>query len=519
MQPVTLVRGKWVLLDPAERGGVLTDAALAIVGGEVSEAGPWEALRARFPEANVIGGPDHAVLPGFVNAHHHSYGLSHAQLGVPDGPLEAWIIDNARMTSQDPYYATLHSAARLLASGVTSVIEVDGARGTPDALGRRWRAKLDAYRATGMRATLAIGIRTQSFLVHGEGEDARFLATLSEPARAAALRFLPGEGTADAEAYLGLMAELAAELRGDERLSIAFGPPGPHWVDDGTLRKIAAQADALDLAVHTHASESIYEALESRCFRGRPLAHALRDLGLLTDRLTLAHAVWLTEAEIAMLARAGVSVVHNPSSNLRLRAGLAPVLSLREAGVRVGLGMDGTSLADDEDMFKEMRLAWRLNETPQMHGLALEARDVFAMATRDGAAIAGQSGAAGTLAPGAKADLTLLDLSRLTAPWIAPDVDPVDLIMRRGRADDVRTVMVCGRIVYRDGAPTRFDAETSARHLADQAAAAAQRTTADPGLAALRDAVVNWYAAWTTAPRDAFVHPSWTVAGAQTAAE
>ena len=496
MPEVQLVRGRWVVSEPLKHDGVLSDGAVAIKDDHVIAVGPWQSLTARFPESDVIGGPDHAVLPGFVNAHHHGYGLSHAQLGIPDGPLEAWIVDGARMPAQDPYLATLHSAGKLLRSGVTSVVEVDGARGTPEALGRRWRAKIDAYRAAGLRATLAVGIRLRAFLVHGEGEDARFLATLPEPARTAALRRLPKAQAADAEAYLELVAELAAELRGDDRVAIAFGPPGPHWVDDATLARVATLADRLDLAIHTHASESIYEALEGPRFRGRPTVLALRDLGVLTERLTLAHGVWLTAPEIAALADAGASVVHNPSSNLRLRAGSAPVLALRAAGVPVGLGMDGTTLADDEDMFQEMRLAWSLNQTPALDGPALRARDALAMATREGAAIARRPSVSGTLAVGSKADLTVIDTRRMTVPWVAPDIDPVDLIVRRGRAEDVRQVIIGGRTVWFDGAPTGFDADAVARRLADQVDEASRRAARDPGLEALRQAIVAWYAAW-----------------------
>ena len=194
--------------------------------------------------------------------------------------------------------------------------------------------------------------------------------------------------------------------------------------------------------------------------------------------------------------------MHNPSSNLRLRAGPAPVLALRAAGVRVGLGMDGTTLADDEDMFQEMRLARHLNQTPTVDGPALEARDVLSMATREGAAITRRPNVSGTLAVGSKADLTVIDTRRMTFPWVAPDIDPIDLIVRRGRAEDVRQVIIGGRTVWLDGAPAGFDADAVARQLADQAAEASRHTGRDPGLEALRQAVVAWYAAWPTHAED-----------------
>lgn len=512
MQPVQLVRGRWILCDASRRDGVLADAAVAIIGGRIREIGPWEGLSARYPGADLIGGPDRAVLPGFVNAHHHSYGLSHAQLGVPDGPLEVWLVDNGRTPAFDPYHATLHSAAQLLRTGVTTVIDVDGGRGSPERLRRYWRAKLEAYRASGLRAVLAIGASLRSVLVHGEGQDARFLAGLDGPALDIALRAKARADHLSSDDYLRLVVDLAEEVAGDDRVEVAFGPPMLGSLDDAALGRLARLAEIHDLAIHTHANESLYEGLDSLKHRSQTLADQLSEIGLASPRLTLAHGVWLTPWDIDELARSGISVVHNPSSNLRLRAGLAPVQTLRAAGVRVGLGMDGTTLGDDEDMFAEMRLAWRLHQSPMIDGPALGANDALSMATVDGAAIAGKSGVPGRLVPGAEADLILLDLSRVGKPWIAPNVDPIDLIVRRARADDVDIVMVGGRIVYQGGAATGFDAEASAQSLAEQAAAHASRHRADPGLAALREAIVDWYAAWPTTPAQPFVASAWTAA-------
>lgn len=512
MQPVQLVRGRWIVCDASRRDGVLADAAVAIIGGKIEELGPWDALTARYPEADLIGGPDHAVLPGFVNAHHHSYGLTHAQLGVPDGPLEAWLVDNGRTPSFDPYHATLHSAVQLLRTGITTVIDVDGGRGSPERLTRYWRAKLDAYRASGLRAVLAIGASLRSILVHGEGQDERFLAGLDGPALDAALRAKAQAENLSPDDYLRLVVDLAEEVAGDDRVEVAFGPPMLGSLDDMALQRLAHLAETHDLAIHTHANESLYEGLDSFKNRNQTLAEQLSDIGLANPRVTLAHGVWLTASDIETLARAGVSVVHNPSSNLRLRAGLAPIQALRGAGVRIALGMDGTTLGDDEDMFAEMRLAWRLHQSPMIDGQALSANDALSMATVDGAAIAGKPGVAGTLTPGAEADLTIVDLSRLSKPWVAPDADPIDVIVRRARADDVGAVMVGGRIVYQDGAPTGFDAEASAQALAEQAAAHVSRRKVDPGLTALREAIIDWYAAWPITPTQPFVSTPWTAA-------
>jgi cytosine/adenosine deaminase-related metal-dependent hydrolase len=117
-------------------------------------------------------------------------------------------------------------------------------------------------------------------------------------------------------------------------------------------------------------------------------------------------------------------------------------------------------------MFSEMRLALRLHGTPPLDGPALSERDVFAMATTEGARLMGKDGSLGRLAPGFLADMVLVDLGRLTFPWVAPEVDPRALIVYRARCGDVAAVVVGGELVFADGRPTRFDVGEVAREVA-----------------------------------------------------
>ena len=159
---------------------------------------------------------------------------------------------------------------------------------------------------------------------------------------------------------------------------------------------------------------------------------------------------------------------HNPSSNLRLRAGIAPLNGLLEAGVNIAIGMDGTTLNDDEDMFTEMRLAMRLHRTPVLGGPAPEPNTIFDLATRGGARLLMLEDQLGRIASGHKADLVLSDLNRVIWPWIAPEVNPRDLLLLRACAGDVDTVLVNGEIVLREGLPTQFDLKEVGSEIAER---------------------------------------------------
>ena len=262
------------------------------------------------------------------------------------------------------------------------------------------------------------------------------------------------------------MDDLCGAYAAHPRIAIWYGPPGPQWVSDKFLQDIVAAAARHDVGVQTHAEESFYEKLHGHRDYGQPTILHLRELEVLGPRFSIAHGVWLTEPELAVMAETGAAVSHNPGSNLRLRAGVAPLNAMLAAGVTVGLGMDGTSLDDDEDMFTDMRLALRLARTPRLGTPAPSPGQILELATAGGARLLRQETRLGRVAPGYAADLVVVDLSRVNWPWVAPEVDPRELLVMRAKAGDVETVLIDGEIVYQDGRPTRFDLEAAGRELA-----------------------------------------------------
>jgi 5-methylthioadenosine/S-adenosylhomocysteine deaminase len=179
----------------------------------------------------------------------------------------------------------------------------------------------------------------------------------------------------------------------------------------------------------------------------------LADTGLATPLLCAAHCVWVTEAEQALLGERDVKVLHCPGSNLKLGSGIAPVVEMRERGISVSLGADGAACNNRIDMFEEMRLAATLQAMRRAQG-ALTARDALWMATREGAHALGLEEEIGSIEPGKRADLILVERDRL---HLAPDTDPYSTLVYAARGTDIKLAMVDGEVLVRDFSLTQLD--------------------------------------------------------------
>ena len=251
------------------------------------------------------------------------------------------------------------------------------------------------------------------------------------------------------------------------RIRVLLGPVSVHWCSDGLLARIQEVAEASDSAVQAHVLETVTQRDQTLAKHGKTAIARLDEIGFLSPRLSCAHCVWVTEEDVERLAERGASVVHNPSSNLRLGSGIAPVRAMQQRGVNVALGMDGHTLNDDGDMLQEMRLAASLHRFPG-EGAALTTEQVLAMATRNGARALGMERTAGTLEAGKKADVILVRLDGLTSPFVDPGHDAASLLLHRAKARDVDTVIVDGRVVMRDGKVLTLDKEGIADELRSQ---------------------------------------------------
>jgi len=492
----SLVHVRWVVTQASAdvEPEIIEDAGILIADGVIEAIGPIASMRQRAPDATRIGDGNAAAIPGLINAHHHANAVSHVQHGIEDGVLEPWLLGNGRIRFMDPRLRTLVAAGRLLQTGVTGVVDMAAVGAANDTGHADLQARLHAYEASGIRGHLAGGVSFHSRLVHRE--DDAFLASLPKAlAGRVKARFLDADKGTEAQ-YLEIMDDLIRQARDLERTEMWYGPPGPQWVGDDLMVRIADAAARHDVGIQTHVQESFYERLEAERALGRSMTRHLHELGVLSPRMSFAHAVWSTEADIALLAETGTAISHNPSSNLRLRSGVAPVNAMRAAGVTVGLGMDGTTIGDDEDMFAEIRLAHRLHRTTRIGGPAPSVADSLAMATTVGARLLRREGDLGRLAPGMAADIALVDLSRVTWPYVAPEADPLSLLLQRARQGDVTTVLVGGEVVLAGGRPTRFDIDAAAKELGDRLRATEYDREYSDLYSELRPHIEAWYADW-----------------------
>ena len=263
--------------------------------------------------------------------------------------------------------------------------------------------------------------------------------------------------------WIGRLRERYANHR---CIDVGFGPHSGYTLPDEAIRTVGAAARATGAPVHVHVAETEHEGDEvSARHGGASVPAVLADLGLFDGNQVLAaHAVWLSDPDIALLARHDVAVAHCPGSNAKLASGTARLTDLIRAGVRVGLGTDGPASGNDLDLWEEMRLAALFARQREHDPTVLPAPEVLALATRDGAAALGRSDL-GVLAPGRQADMIRIDL---VDPGFVPVLTDLDLIAHAvwsAPRQQVRDVWVAGRQVVVDGECVTIDVAAAARHV------------------------------------------------------
>lgn len=414
----------WVV--PIEPAGVLADHTVIVDAGRIVAVLPRDAAAAAFHAREDVVLDRHALLPGLVNAHTHA--AMTLMRGIADDlPLREWLEqaiwprEARHVTAEYVHDGTLLAAQEMLAGGVTCFADQYF---YPEAAAR-------AVDAAGMRALLGLPI----------------------------LDF-PTPYAADADAYLanGLAARDA--FRHHECLSFALAPHAPYTVGDATFTRVATYATELDLPILTHLQETRAELDDALAATGETPLARLEALGITGPGFIAVHAVHLGVGDIARLARAGASVVHCPTSNLKLASGIAPVAELLEAGVNVALGSDGAASNNRLDLFGEMKLAALLAKVSTGNASALPSMQAVTLATLGGARALGLDADIGSLVPGKLADLCAVDLGSLE---LSPMFDPVSHLVHVAGREQVSDVWVAGVRLVRDGACLRADAGLPSR--------------------------------------------------------
>ncbi len=411
----------------------------------------------------MLGSPDHLVLPGFTNGHHH-VGLTPIQLGSPDLALELWFVTRAQTRDVNPYLDTLYSAFEMVESGITTVQHLHGGRiGTLAGLNEAAEQILRAYQDIGMRVSYSYGVADQNHLVY-EADDA-FVRRVP-PHLQAELAAWFRDADLPLEANFALFEDLQRRYAGAERIRIQLAPANLHWCSDRALSLIGEYAARYQVPMHMHLLETAYQKEYARRRTGTTAVRHLHRLGLLGPAMTLGHGVWMNEDDLALVATTGSRVCHNASSNLRLRSGVLPLSNLLASGVRVAIGLDEAGINDDRDMLQELKLVLRLHRTPGMDDGVPTCPQVLQMATEWGAQTTPFGDQIGTLAPGKAADLVIVNWKDTIYPYLDEQTPIVDAVVQRLRRERVETVIVAGEPILRDGKFTRLDKEALLAELA-----------------------------------------------------
>ncbi len=414
-----LIHARWII--PVEPGQPpLVEHSLAIKGDRIAAIVPTAQWASQLVTRQELDLRDHALLPGFVNAHTHA-AMSLFRGMADDLPLMSWLQNHiwpAEARWLSPEFVrdgTRLAAWEMLRGGTTCFNDMYM---FPDEA---------AAAATTLGIRAVIGMIVIGF---------------------------PTAWATDTREYLRKGQAVHDRYRDHPFIHSAFAPHAPYTVDDAALSEVATLAEELDVPIHMHVHETAAEVNEAVAQRGqRPLVR-LAELGLLSPRLLAVHMTQLTAEDIALVARHGVNVAHCPESNLKLGSGIAPLAALKAAGVNCALGTDGAASNNDLDMLGELRTAALLAKGSTGQAEALPAAEALRMATLDGARALGLDALTGSLVVGKQADLIAIDFRD---PRLAPVYDPVAQIVYAAQRDNVREVWVAGRHVVRSGVVTQAD--------------------------------------------------------------
>ncbi|HME25503.1 MAG TPA: amidohydrolase family protein [Acetobacteraceae bacterium] len=448
---------------------VLRDAGFAegtvlVEGNRIAVVGLSSVDRAALRERAMehVDAGNCWLIPGLIDAHAHGYAtlLRGTQNSMP---LELWSLytvlygrayDAAAMRA-----AILLGAAERIRAGITGWVD-------HSPMVHLAEAALAAHAESGLRVCWA------AFL-HDISDYA--LMDLKLPPEVALL----GSNTPpfDSDGYSQRFGEFVQTAKPD-RVAVMLGPNAPQRCSPEAWALWRNLRDRYGVAVHTHLMETrAQEAVGARWPGG--LVAEMERQGLLDDRLSVAHGIWLTRQERAVLARHGVTLTHNPASNLMLGSGILPLMDSRAAGLAVAIGTDSANTGGRHDLFEAMRWAMML---PRVSGLEYESwpggRDVLEMATRHGAAVLGRRDTLGRIAPGQLADLVLVRRDAASTLALA---NTEAALVQHGSPDTVASVMADGCWLMRNGVIVAFDEAAAIAAATDAIAGLRERTAAAVG--------------------------------------
>jgi 5-methylthioadenosine/S-adenosylhomocysteine deaminase len=398
-----------------ERYTTWQPGAIAIRGGTIVDVGR---LDDGYHAAETVDCRGRVVMPGLINAHTHAP-MTLLRGLADDLRLDVWLmgymmpVEREFVTPEFVALGTRLACAEMIRSGTTCFADMYYFE----------ESVAEAAAEAGMRALCSQTV----------------------------LKF-PAPDAASFEDSLARARDFIARWKSHPLIVPGTAPHAPYTCTVEILRACADLSVEFGVPLHTHLAETSFEVEQSRRDHGMPVVPWVSKQRLFDARVLAAHCVHVDEGEMTALKKAGAGVAHNPTSNLKLGSGIAPVVKMLDRGVMVGIGTDGTASNNDLDMFEEMRLAALLAKGTSGDPTALPARQAVAMATCLGARATHFGGITGSLEPGKRADLIVVDLDQVhNLPRFARDPNAVySQLVYAGKATDVVDVMCDGRWLMRD---------------------------------------------------------------------
>jgi cytosine/adenosine deaminase-related metal-dependent hydrolase len=426
--------------------------------------------------------PGNLAMPSPVNAHDHGYGIRTLDFGAVDDALEVWIPGMRLRPRTHAYLEALVAFARLAQAGVGATMHCHNSLNI-NRLGDEAAAVIRAAGNVGIRLGLSCPLLDFDPWAYGGGPE-KLKPLLSEDDWQALLPSIP--------AYAPIAEQIAAveavaAANSNPTVDVQYGPIGPQWCSNAMLEAIAEASAVNNRRIHMHLLESPRQRqwLDRRFPQG--VVGYLDEIGFLSPRLAVAHGVQLLPAECELLAERGVQLVSNPSANLRLRSGIAPIPLVAEKGPAFAIGLDGSGFDDDQDLWREMRLIHLLHGGREL-ARRFSAGQIFDAAIHIGAKVIN--------APAAQ-DFVVIDYDALTADCLFDDIDEAEVLLTRMTSAYARGLFVGGREIMRDGRLITVDFEGARRELREQARGDLPRLRRERQLAgSLSAAIRRYYSEW-----------------------
>ncbi|MGB8541821.1 MAG: amidohydrolase [Candidatus Acidiferrales bacterium] len=407
-----LVTGGTVVTMDSQRR-VIENGAVAIKGDSIVAVGPRAEIESKFEAAQTIDAHGALVLPGLINGHAHA-AMSLFRGLADDLSLDEWL---------QKY-----------------IFPAEARNVTPEFV--EWGTKLGVLEMLRGGITIYADMYYFEDVVARVTKDAGMRGVLGET-----IIDFPAPDNKTLEQAFAYTQKYLDHWKGDSLIVAAVAPHSIYTCSEKTLQDSAALARRNNAPILIHIAEAQFELEQSRAKHGVTPVGYLERIGFLGPDVVGAHCIWVDQADIATLAHFNVGCTNNPSSNMKTAAGVMPVPEMLAAGEPIGIATDGAASNNNQDLFEEMDLAAKLQKVSRMDPRALPAKQVVEMATINGARALHMEKMIGSLEPGKKADLILVDTD---TPHSAPMYDVYSEIVYALKASDVRTVVIAGKIVMKD---------------------------------------------------------------------